>query len=431
MEQEMTNTELGKSEKEYDYSNVSEQPNTTETSVLESPNAEETMAPSITMTTVEATTTTQDTMTTQVPPAYATTAQTATADLMSPYSQPPVDLQSIVSNPIPTVTENSIVPTTVIVYSSNASLVSTETCLFTSWAATTSTNACLPTSKEAASAGITVAQIAGITIGILGVCSLLIAFMLVKNCKHRKREDSSNNKRRMSPFFCMNDHVDQEKCLGSEKSGHCSQPMLCQSIENEHPATRHVSDLSESVHSDNTSYRRSSSIVNHHEINQVLTVITSPAELHQHHTISPFGKPNMNPTMMVEAPSSPYPQNKHTGSNVLSRQLLSTDADTDSYTLSAIRLFHSCSNRNTSSTTISMSPISSLTSSDVKQQYRPSLHDLIFSASQDNGSRDDFSTFRSSSRAQDARFSRHCRQESSLDPHFPSHKMSLWDDHLN
>lgn len=104
-----------------------------------------------------------------------------------------------------------------------------------------------------------------------------------------------------------------------------------------------------------------------------------------------------------------------------------------------MQLFQSSSNRNTNTTTTTgpMSPMGSFVSSSKMQQYRPSLHESMFLASRNssNGSSiDGSSTIQSLPIAQQARFSRHHRQESSLDPHFYEHshqKMSLWDDHLN
>lgn len=103
-----------------------------------------------------------------------------------------------------------------------------------------------------------------------------------------------------------------------------------------------------------------------------------------------------------------------------------------------MQLFQPHSNRNTTTTAGSMSPMGSFVSNSKMQQYRPSLHESMFLASQNssNGSSvDESSTIQSLPIAQkQPRFSRHHRQESSLDPHFyeQSHqKMSLWDDHLN
>ncbi|GAN10718.1 hypothetical protein MAM1_0390d10264 [Mucor ambiguus] len=411
--------------------------------------------------TVEATQTTQDVQ------AYT---ESPYHNYNQPDSQPTTDIQqSMASNPTVTLTETSIAsvsPTVAVVTSISgvSTVLSTSTCTPSSTA--TASNMCNGSSSAAANADkMTVAQIAGIVVGVLGLFSLLVACFLFKKRKHSK----TNNKRRISPFFYLNDqHPDPEKSLQFDTST----AALCQSYKNERSQAPNTttnssaSDMSESVCGDNifysnsTDYRRSSTIMHQQgSINEKLTVITSPGKLH--HTAGYASSPLKMDASAVDTPTTLYPHMKRSDSSDFNKQTssynpfsnqrqndkrTSTDIDTDNYTLSAMQLFQSSANRNTATTTTtsrSISPMSSFVGA-ARQQYRPSLHDSMFLSSQrssscKNSSNDDSSTIRSLPIAQQPppRFSRHHRQESSLDPHFyqqqqqQPHTMSLWDDHLN
>lgn len=285
------------------YSNAPQEQTATETSVPESTTTAETTSepPLATTTGVEATTaattedqtdpTTQAHTTTKAPITTAEATQTtqqaqAYTEAPTPYAddQPSLDTQpSIASNPTWTLTETSVSPTIVVVTSTSgvSTVFSTSSTCIPDGTATTSTvcSSSSAASEEAGAARMTVAQIAGIVVGVLGLFSLFIACILLKKRKHNK----THNKRRISPFFYMNDqHPDPEKSLTLDTST----AALCQSYRNQQPTNSSVSDMSESVCGDNifysnsTDYHRSSSIMHQQGINEKLTVITSPGKSH-------------------------------------------------------------------------------------------------------------------------------------------------------
>lgn len=207
---------------------------------------------------------------------------------MTPYDQPTSDIQSIAVSSTLTIIDSSAASAnpSVVASSTSDTEVSTSTCI--SNIAETSSNSCTSASEEAAVAKMAIAEIAGIVVGILGLFSLIVACILIK--KRKKRRGNFNNKRRISPFFYMNDQPDQEKNLNHEKFDN-SRAALYQTYKNEQPTMTNssVSDMSESVCGDNifysnsTDYHGSNSIMNQRGINEKLTVITSPAESYHHH----------------------------------------------------------------------------------------------------------------------------------------------------
>lgn len=263
------------------------------------------------ITTTEAPMTMEATRTTQGVQAYTEAPYYNSYD--QPNSQPTADVQHTMpsNNPTLTLTETSITsvsPTVVVVITSTSgvsTILSTSTCIPDSTA--TASNVCIsssstsgPSSQEANTAKMTVAQIAGIVVGVLGLFSILVACILLKKRRHSK---ANNNKRRISPFFYMNDqHPDPEK---NQQPFDTSTAALCQSYKNEQPRTAttttnnsssSVSDLSESVCGDNifysnsTDYHQSGTIMHPQGINEKLTVITSLAGK-SHHAVGYASSP--------------------------------------------------------------------------------------------------------------------------------------------
>ena len=251
------------------------------------------------------------TYTTQNAQDYTTTPVPNTEyQQMTSYNQPTSDIQNIASSSTLTIinasaaSEASANPS-VVASSTSDTEVSTSTCISNN--AETSSNSCTSASEEAAVAKMAIAEIAGIVVGILGLFSLIVACILVK--KRKKRRGNFNNKRRISPFFYMNDQPDQEKNLNHEKFDN-SRAALCQTYKNEQPTMTNssVSDMSESVCGDNifysnsTGYHGSNSIMNQRGINEKLTVITSPAESYHHHITGYASSPlKKNVNSIVEA----------------------------------------------------------------------------------------------------------------------------------
>lgn len=304
------------------YSNAPQEQTVTESPVPESTTVAETTSepPTTTTTTtvMEATAiqttenqiepTTQAHATTEAAEATLTTQKaqgyTASYNENQQYSQPTTDIQqqSIAPNPTLTLTETSVAsisPTMVVITSSSgvSTVLLTSTCMPDSAATTSNVCSSVLAAQEANAAKITVAQIAGIVVGVLGLFSLVVACFLFKKRKNSK----TNNKRRISPFFYMNDqHPNPEKSLAFDTST----AALCQSYKNEPPngataTNSSASDMSESVcgdyifYSNSTDYRRSSSIMHQQGINEKLTVITTPTKSH-HHTHTGYASSPLN-----------------------------------------------------------------------------------------------------------------------------------------
>lgn len=266
-----------------------------------------------TITTEPVTTETEPTATTEDAQRYTSIDDDNADDqYMTPYNNQPTDtIQVTVTSSI----DASVTSVYSVVTTDSTIIASASTCIANN--AATSSSTCLSASEEETLAKMTVAQIAGIVVGILGMFSLLVACVLLRKRKNGRR--NLNNTRRISPYFYKGDQ-DQEKGLNQEKFDN-SKTALCQSYNNKQPDSSN-SDISESVYGDNmfysnsTGYHCNSGVVNNqHGINEKLKITTNPSETY-HHTVDTTHYPslpvNLNPDPLVLAEASSRKLFKHT-----------------------------------------------------------------------------------------------------------------------